>query len=376
VQRSGGRPTGRGVAALTSAARDPAAVAFLAAVVLGGIQAVVLGPAGRILAATVPYLVALVALLAVRITTTAHGTVDAGGSALPGEGWVRAIALAGCGLATWLLVAFGRALPGVAGEEFGFYRVKLQVTSPLGDHNTAAGLLLVAVVAAAVLVARDRRWIAASGLISLGLVATLSRAAVLILVVVVVVAWLLASSRRTTIVLTAAATIAVGGVLGMAAVLDTSPPPPSTGASGPLAEAGSGPLGVSVLGRVDLAVRGVQLGVDHPGLGVGLGRFEDHAADLPAPNDHAHQLLAQAFAEGGIALLLVAAVVPLVLAVRVGRLPRSLLRDLTLLAGLGLVAHAQVEILGGRLGYELLLAVLVGLAAVGRVGAASHPAGP
>jgi hypothetical protein len=42
---------------------------------------------------------------------------------------------------------------------------------------------------------------------------------------------------------------------------------------------------------------------------------------------------------------------------------RSPVRDLALLGGGGLVVHAQVEILAGRVGYEVLLAVLLGLVA-------------
>jgi hypothetical protein len=352
-------------------------LALSAAVLLAVTQAVALAPAERILPAAVPYALALVVLVAVRsrsATTEAarNGSTAAtgdeptgsGGVALLGERWVRALAAVGTALALWLLVRFVRALPGAVGTEFGFYRLKVQVTSPLGDHNTAAGLLLVAVVAATVLAGRDRRWYLATGLITFGLVATLSRAAALLLVALAAVAWSLASERRTALATSVVALVVVGGVFTAASVLGASPPPPSTGVGGPLADAGVGPLGVSVLGRVDLAVRGVELGRAHPWLGVGMGGFADHASDLPAPNDHAHQALAHAFAEGGVALLIVALALPIVLAVRVARLPRSRLRDVLLLGGLGLVAHAQVEILGGRLGYEVVLAVLLGLAGV------------
>lgn len=74
-------------------------------------------------------------------------------------------------------------------------------------------------------------------------------------------------------------------------VLDASPPP---GAHVP-----EGPIGTSVLGRVDLAVRGFEAFAERPALAVGLGGFADEATDLPPPNHHAHNALAQAGAEGG-----------------------------------------------------------------------------
>jgi O-antigen ligase len=288
---------------------------------------------------------------------------------------LAALAAGGAALALWLLVGFVRALPGGIGAEHGFYRVKLAVTSPLGDHNTAAGLLLVGLVAGVLLVvgrARHgqarrgwrawRRW-SPSVLVTLGLVATLSRGAVAVLLVVAVAAWVVASDRRVAVGLSAATVVVVAGLIVATVTLDTSPPPPSTGVGGPLAEAGAGPLGVSILGRADLAIRGAELGLAHPALGVGLGGFATRATDLPRPNDHAHQALAHAFAEGGALLLLVAAALPLLLVWRAWPLAPSPARDLALLGGGGLVVHAQAEILAGRVGYEVLLAVLLGLVA-------------
>lgn len=326
---------------------DLAAAAYLVAVLLALVQLVALGDPGRTVRGVGPYVLALLVAVVVRIT----GPRD---DASLGP-WLHGLSVVGVLLAVWLAGAFLGALPTGLGEEHGFYRIKLAVTSPVGDHNTAAGLLLPAIVACAAMAVRDPRWHAGLAATTLGLVATLSRGAALVLLAVAAVGWPLASHRRFRTVLLVAATTAVVSVFVLAAVLDASPPADADVVR-------DGPVGASVLGRIDLAERGVAVGLDHPALGAGLGGFAEVADDLPPPNDHAHQLLAHAFAEGGLALLAVAIVVPVVLARRVVTLHPGPGRDVLLLGGLGLVGHAQVEVLGGRLGYEVLLALLVGLA--------------
>jgi hypothetical protein len=325
---------------------DVAAAAFLVAVLLAAAQAVVLGDPGRTLRAGVPYALGFLVIVTVRAIGP-RGDEEL-------VRWLRGLAIVGVLLSMWLLGAFVAALPVHLGEPSSFYLVKLAVTSPVGDHNTAAGLLLPAAVAAAAMAVRDPRWRFGLAAITLGVVATLSRGAAVVLLGVAVVGWVVASDRRFRVALLAAGVGAVLAVTGLAVGLDASPPGEEV--------AETGVLGTSVLGRVDLAVRGAEVGLEHPVLGVGLGGFADAAEDLPPPNDHAHQLLTHAFAEGGVLLLLVALVVPLVLAGRVLSLPAGPGRDVLLLGGLGLLVHAQVEILGGRLGYEVLLALLVGLA--------------
>lgn len=356
--------------------------AYGAVLVLAGVQVLVLGDGARIALGALPYAYALLAVLAVALATRRGITASP---------WLAAMALGGSVLSLWLVVAFLRALPDGTGEPGGFYVVKVAVTSPVGDHNTAAGLLLVALVAALALAAGDRRWWVAAGLVALGLVATLSRGAAVIVVLATGAA--LVASRRgrvratTAAGLAVAAVVATAGVLVSAVVLDAAPPVPAAARSpgadvsgaGAAAEAhradesGSGDggaevpaglLGASLRARVDLAVRGVALWRDHPLLGVGLGGFGEHAADLPPPNDHAHQLLAHAAAEGGVILLAVAVALPILLVVRARRLPPGGLRETALLGGGMLVAHAQLDILGGRAGYEVLLAVLLALVSV------------
>ncbi|MFA9429707.1 O-antigen ligase family protein [Egicoccus sp. AB-alg2] len=328
--------------------------------------------ASRILVATVPYATALAVVVALRRhdRRLARYSLDV---------WATGLALAGVALAAWLLVRFAVALPGASGAPYGFYRLKLQITSPLGDHNTAAGLLLPPLVAAAVLAARNRRWLMGVAVLALGTTATLSRGVAVVLAGTVLLAAVTASRRRVAGVLVAAFVVVVVGLTAASVGLDTAAPP-GTAAPGPASQAGAGPFGTSVLGRVDLAVRGVEVGRDHPVVGIGLGRFAEVADDLPQPNDHAHQAFAHAFAEGGVLLLAAALVVVATLAWRALTSPSGPRRDLVLLGGAGLVAHAQVEILAGRLGYEVLLALLVGLAgaAAGDAGGAAErgPAGP
>jgi hypothetical protein len=333
--------------------RDGAVLAYGAACLVAFVQVAVLGEPRRTLLGAIPYLAGLGVLLLLR------------SSRVPVHVWYRALAAGLIGLAAWALTTFVLALPGQLGEPHDFYRIKVAVTTPLGDHNTAAGLLLVGVVACAVLAAEDRRWLVGSAVVCLGLVATLSRGAAVVLVVIALAGRWLASSTVARTVLGGSAVAVVAGIVLATVLLDTSPPP---GAGVP-----DGPVGTSVVGRVDLAVRGVEVGLAHPALGAGLGTFGSHAEDLPPPNDHAHQLFAHAFAEGGVGLLLVAGALPLVMIGRAWRQPRGPLRDLALLGGAALVAHAQLEILGGRLGYELLLAWLAALVTP-RVRSALHDA--
>jgi hypothetical protein len=327
--------------------RDAALLAYLAAVVVGVVQLTVLDDPAALAHGVVPYAAALAVVLVLR--RLGPGDSEAF------ERWTRGLALAGVLLSLWLLVGFLGALPGGLGAPSGFYRVKVAVTSPLGDHNTAAGLLLPTAVAAAASAARRPRWGWALGVVTLGVVATLSRGAAVVLLGVALAGLLIGGDRRMRQLLVASAVVALSLIAVLALVLDASPPAGAELSS-------DGLLGASVIGRLDLAARGLQVGLAEPVLGVGMGRFSGAAGDLPPPNDHAHQLLAHAFAEGGIVLLAVAVAVPVVLAARVARLPNGWTQEVPALAGLALVAHAQLEILGGAFGYEVLLALLVGLA--------------
>ncbi|MBS3941871.1 MAG: O-antigen ligase family protein [Actinobacteria bacterium] len=350
----GGSPThrpGRG--------GDLAVVGYALAVVVGVVHVVVPNwDAGLALPATAAYLAGLVVLLLVRrVHRSGRDTFGA---------LLTVAAVAGVVLAGWVMLRFALALPDAVGAEYGFYRLKGRITTPLGDHNTAAGLLLPMLVATTLLAVRDPRWRFGAGLVALGIAATLSRGAAAVLAVVVVLAFAVASRREVAVTLTAALAVVVAVLVLVGSVLDTSVPA-GTAPSGPSGESGLAEvLGASILGRIDLAARGVEVGVAHPLAGIGLGAFGDAAADLPEPNDHAHQQFAHAIAEGGMPLLLATLLVVGALVVRAGRALRGSAtpqRDLVVLGGAGLLLHAQVDIQSGLLGLEVVLAALTGLAA-------------
>jgi O-antigen ligase len=338
---------------------DVATGAYLVVLAVAGVQLVLSRPPATVTAPMVAYAAGLLTYLAVVRT----GPRDPAGDA--GDRWLAGLTVLGGLLAAWLLVRFALALPGGLGSEAGYYRVKVRVTSPVGDHNTAAGLLLVPLAAAVSLAVRRRRWWPAVGLLALGSAATLSRGAALVLLAVGLASWWVGSSRRFAVALAGLAATLLGVVLGAAALLGAAPPPG--------AAAGAGPIGTSVVGRLDLAVRGIEVAAEAPLLGHGFGTFAAVAADLPVPNHHAHQLVAHAAAEGG--LLTAAAVLALsgLLLVRSWRLPRSPVRDVTLLGGAGLLLHAQVEILGALPAYEVLLAAALGLATAAGATEAARP---
>jgi hypothetical protein len=332
---------------------DPVLVAYSIALLVGAGHAVVAARPGASLLATMPYLLAGASYVLVR------RSVEPSASA---EGPVPSIlAVGGAAVAVWVLVRFAIALPDSWGQPHGFYRLKVAVTTPVGDHNTVAGTLLVTTVASVVLFdVHDRRTWALAALNAIGIAATLSRGAAVVLVVLAVASSLsreLMDRRRSVLLLGLAGAVA-GSMLVLAGVLDASPPPGSP--------EGAGAVGASVVGRVDLAERGIEVGLDQPLTGVGPGAFGAVAGDLPPPNDHAHQLFAHAFAEGGLPLLAVAGLLPVLLVIRARHLGPSRTRALVLVGGAALVLHAQFEILGGRLAYEVPLALLLGAVTASR----------
>ncbi|MEX1178952.1 MAG: O-antigen ligase family protein [Nitriliruptor sp.] len=333
---------------------------YLAVPVLALVQFAVLDvPFARTAVATAPFALAAVVIVVGR-RSGAHD-VEA-----VGRRWLGAIGAAGVGLALWAITTFLVALPAGVGEPSGFYRVKVLVTTPLGDHNTAAGLLLVGVVATVLLARSDRRWWAGVASTTLGVVACLSRGSALVLLLVGLVALVggsLVGARRPVAMAVAGAGLAASlAIAGLGVVLDASAPSGEGAAEEP-----DGPVGASVAARGELVARGAAVAAEHPWLGVGLGGFGGEAEDLPPPNDHAHNTLAQAGAEGGVPLASVALALAVLLAVRGSRLPNGWRRDLALLGGAALVGHGQLDILWGTVGAEALLAVLL-LLAVGDAG--------
>jgi hypothetical protein len=330
--------------------RDPALWLWLAVVVLAQIQAVVLGDAVRTLTAALP---ALVAALVVLVGHRA----GAGRDDPVGHRWLSWLSVAQVALATWTLVAFLAAVPGALGGGDAFYDVKVRVGTPLGAHNTVGGLLLVGVVATAVLAQRDRRWWVGTVLTTAGVVASLSRGAALVLLVVGAASWLVGTRRPVAAAVTLGGAVSLLAVSLLAAAWPSDPDPSRT--------ASEGVVGESVTDRLYLAERGGELLVERPLLGVGLGSFGDHVGDVPFPSHHAHNAVAHAGAEGGVLYALIVVALTLLLLVRAWRLPPGWRREVTLIGGAALVLHAQLDVLVGLLGYEVLLAVLLALSTDG-----------
>jgi O-antigen ligase len=329
--------------------RDPVAGCFGAVVAVGVAQAATGAGVGPLRGA-VPYAVAGSVALAGRWSGVAS---DDG----PGLRWLRVIAGVLATLGAWALISFLLALPSGVGEPSGFYRIKVLVTTPLGDHNTAAGLLLVGVGASVVLAERDRRWWLAVVLTTVGVVACLSRGAAVVLLCAGLLGFVTRVDRRAARSVAVAGVVALIGITGLAVLLDASPPPGAAEAVGP--------VGASVVGRIDLAARGIDTFLDRPVLGVGLGSFAEVSDDLPPPNDHAHNTFAHAGAEGGVVALTAVVLVTAILAVRGLRAPDGWRRDVAILGGVALVAHGQIDVLGGLVGHEVLLSFLATVTAPG-----------
>ncbi len=332
--------------------RDPALALYVAVPVVAAVQIAVLDVRlGRTVLATLPFVVAAAVIAAGR---------RFGAGERRGRRWLVGLASGEVVLAAWATVAFVRALPAGMGEPSGFYRVKVLVTTPLGDHNTAAAFLVVGVVATVVLARDDQRWWAGTAVTTLGLVACLSRGAAIVLLLAGLGGLVARVRPRVALAVAAAGLVSVAAITGLAVALDASPPVGEGAAVDP-----DGPVGASVAARADLVGRGLALTRDHPLLGVGLGGFGDRATDLPPPNGHAHNTVAHAGAEGGVPLAAIAVGLATLLAVRALRLPSGWRRDLTVLGGAALVGHSQLDIVWGTLGAEALLAALLVLAAPG-----------
>jgi hypothetical protein len=341
--------------------RDPAVALYLGVVLLGLVQAVVVGEPGRTLRAALPALVAA----AVAVAARWHGadTEEARGRRwLLGVAWVEVL------LAVTAIVGFVAALPAVSRGEAAFYDVKVRVVTPLGDHNTVGGLLLVGVVATAVLAQEDRRWWAGTVVTTLGVVASLSRGAALVLLVAGLASWLLGTRRSVALAVTGAGVVALLAVSLLAGALARGPDP-----SRPPSE---GVVGESVTDRLYLVERGLELLVEEPLLGVGLGGFGERVDEVPFPSHHAHNTVAHAGAEGGVPYAAIVVALSVLLLVRSWRQPPGWRREVGLVGGGALLLHGQLDVLAGLLGYEVLLAVLLVLSDGDRRRAAPGPVPP
>jgi O-antigen ligase len=325
--------------------REPVVWLYLVVVAIGLVQTVVLPDAGRTAVAALPALLGAGAAWAATWQRV-HEDDARGAGWLVGATGVLVV-LGGAALTRFLL-----ALPAGLRGDASFYEVKVQVTTPLGDHNTVGGLLLVGVVASTVLAQEDRRWWWGTAVTTLGIVATLSRGAAAVLLLIGVLSAVAGARRRVAAALTLAGALALGAVIGAAAAL---PDPEPT-------HAAEGVVGRSVTERFLLMERALELVVAEPVLGVGLGGFAADASDLPPPNVHAHNSVLHAGAEGGVLAAAAVFALSVLLVVRAWRLPHGWRREVTLVGGVALVLHAQIDVLGGVPAFEILLAVLLTLA--------------
>jgi O-antigen ligase len=321
---------------------------YLGVVLLALVQAVGFGEPRRTLVAALPALVAAAVVVAARWH---RADVDEG----RGRRWLLGLAGAQVALATVAIVGLLVALPAAFRGDAGFYDVKVRVVTPLGAHNTVGGLLLVGVVATAVLAQDDRRWWAGTVVTTLGVVASLSRGAALVLLVAGLTSRLLGTRRRVAVAVTVAGVVALVVVSLLAATLARDPDP-----SRPPSE---GVVGESITDRLYLVERGLELLVEEPLLGVGLGGFGERVAEVPFPSHHAHNTVAHAGAEGGVPYAAIVVGLSVLLLVRAWRQPPGWRREVGLVGGGALLLHGQLDVLAGLLGYEVLLAVLLVLTA-------------
>ncbi len=273
------------------------------------------------------------------------GPVDDAGRSL------RAVAMTGLVLAIWTLLDAALSLVAHGGDPFAFYAVKVDVDTPLAAHNILASILLVALVAVALRAAEDRRWSVALVVTALALGATLSRGAALVAIAAAAVAALVGAGRRTVGLLGAGAVMALAVVLGGAAVLGADVPDPG------------GPT--SVVSRTQLWRAGLDAIAREPVVGVGVDGFRAVAAEVGTadPRDHTHSVLLQAPATLGVPAGLLYLGLWVLLAWRGCTHPDRRVRSLVLIGGAALFGHGLVDETSLRPSVEVLVAILLAVAA-------------
>jgi hypothetical protein len=288
--------------------------------------------------------------------------------------WPMVVGAFGTTLAVWTTVQAARGFLDPARSEL--YEIKAAIVVPMGASNYLASFLLVAFVVSAAFVARDRRYLVPAAVCGIGLFATLSRGAMLALFVVVLLAAVLGRSRH---VLAAGTAVVLGSAavaVGLAVFPVSEPaapvgptPVPVTEAEQPDADEGSGRNGLAVLGgevpgRLHLFRTAWTAFREHPVLGVGMNRVATTNAIDGIGHPNVHNLLLHSLVS--IGLLGTAGYIALyvVLVLRIRRMPQ---RTERLALGFGLLAlllHAQVEAVAFTRAAEVLLAVMLCVAAV------------
>lgn len=343
--------------------------AFLAVVVL---QALVLPDATDILGGSSRFTTAAAVLLSLTLLG-------------PGERWREVLVGWGAVLGVWVLVELVAA--SVDPTLTTFYAVKNHVVIPLGASNTLGGYLLVPAVVGAVLATRDRRFVVPAALSGLGVVASLSRGAVVALVVALVAAAWMGRSRQLGLVAATGVVLTLVATVGLTLLADADPtgaPPhptatatpspteePAPGIIDPVVDDAidlteerlEGAVTTSTTGRLELWRSAAVAVTERPLLGIGLNRITVVTADLDQPHDHAHNLFLHALAESGLLGTLAYLGIWAALAWRLWRADPSLERVALAGGALALFLHAQVEALTYQRGIEVVIAVLLAVAA-------------
>lgn len=249
------------------------------------------------------------------------------------------------------VMAMAKVIPAMDDPGLGFYDLKDVVQLPLGNHNYVAAILVAALAVVLVRPLGRTWWSVAAAVIGLGLVVTLSRGGWLAAGVVLVV---LAATRRDR-----ATVLTVGGLGVVALVLLGVVVLAGGGDTGRLA----GVFSPATQARMDLWGASWEAFVTNPVLGVGVDRLPEWMTEVREPYVHAHNLVLHALAVTGVVGTFVYLGYWAMVAIRAVRLP---VLDDRLRVGLPLLAlfvHAQIDSLSYFLVYEVVVALLVGVAA-------------
>lgn len=315
--------------------------------------------------------VALLAVLAAQLATTGAPVAVVGGmsrfvtagaclfglSQLAGRAsphgdqltWQRVLVVGGALLGAWVLVDWFVALRDPSLTTF--YRVKNAVVLPLGASNYLAGFLVVALLVAVWSVRRDAFLRAPALLVAGGLLATMSRGA-LLAVLVVLLGQVIGRRVGARAGLVAGAGLALVTVALLVAVnLD-----------GVVVDSAPDALQTPTDERMHLLHDAGEAFLANPLLGVGINRFAT-VATTSVVHDHAHNMVMHALATTGLLGTTAYLALWITLFVRLVRAAPSPGRSALRAAAAGLFVHAQFEALAFTRGIEVVLAVLLVLAA-------------
>lgn len=292
--------------------------------------------------------------------------------------WPVVVAAFGSVLAMTVAVLLVNALADPSLQTF--YGVKNEILAPLGASNYLAGFLLLSALLTTVVATEDRRFVVFGAVSMLGLLATLSRGATLVAIIVAITVALARRSRAVVAAFALTGMVAALAFVTVWAGVDPSPAADDSFAAGPVitaaeitAEEDAASRGqnsrvddvfFSPTGkRMELYGRAWDTFLDNPVAGVGINRFATVTQDLDSPHVNAHNMLLHALATTGLVGTLAYLALWGLLAMRLFRARSGALRAALAAAAGGLFLHAQLEALAFTRSIEVVLAVLLVLAA-------------